>query len=395
MIRHLDATRVCGAVVIAALLTACGGSTGRLSASPQTSPANSTVHPESRSATKGPDAKTISAAGKILPGDTVLCRKTDLIPGGGLFSGTITISRWVSADVPPEDIYSLSLDRSFPGWTGEGASCGPPTTWSADFSKKLVSGSPPNASSSHIAVVDLATGTVRDLTEARQQTGFGAAVLNETDPIFLSDTPSDKVTFGSNVVAFMGHGDGLSSLTLQSPTSLKPVTSATTIGQHVLPGHPEYQSNVGDGPYNRASPDGAFFVPFESSLGIAPSAHIDQPMTVKCANLEPGVDDQVLGWTDSTHLVIAGRSSASPTSGVVDLVTVGLRLTCESLIPTTDKQISGIEMLPDRSAVFFTAEGPKGAEDYSVPTTGAATQPTPGSYPQMSAETVLYYPGNY
>jgi hypothetical protein len=388
---YKSAMRLCSAMAVVALLTACASSTGNPSAPPGTTLPKSTVP----SVAPDPQTTTQSNASRLLPGDTVLCNATAGIPGAGGFSGTITISRWVSVDVAPEDIYSLSLDTAFAGWTGSGPGCGPPTTWSPDFTKKLVSGVPPGESSSHIAVVDLATGIIQDLTAPRQKTGFGDPVLNETDPIFLSDPPTDKVRFGGNVVAFKSNSDALSSVSLNSPTTVKPVSSSRTIGQVVLPGHPEYQLNYTDGPYNRVSPDGSLFVPFESSIGITPAAHIDQPKEVSCANVQPGINEDILGWPDSRHLVIRGQSATDPGSTVVDLVTVESRLECRSLIPPTAKQISRAEMLPDRSAIIFTADGPNGPQDYSVPTTGAASQPTPGNYPQMSAETVIYQPGNY
>jgi hypothetical protein len=394
--KHLNAISFFAAATVTTLLAACTGSTGGPPPPPITSQSSSTLPPESPSPLPDAIATATSTVATIHHDDTVLCNTTAGIPGKGLFSGTITISRWVSPKAPPETIYSLSLDRSFPGWTGGGASCQGAATWSADFSKLLVSGTPPNASSSHIAVVDLRTGTVRDLTAPRQRTGFSAPVLNETDPQFLSDTPSDRVTFGSNVVAFLGSG-ALSELDLRSPEVLKPLKTTVVAGQKVLPGHPEYLMN--DIPitvdYNKASPDGSFLVDQGSSVAsIAPAAHIDKVRNVTCSNVDPYMDSSIIGWADSMHAILVGHSVAKGDSAV-DLVTVGLAFRCKSLIPATDKEISEIRLSPDRSLIFFTADGPDGPHVYSVPTTGKPREPTPDSYPLLPSETWFYYAGNY
>ena len=111
--------------------------------------------------------------------------------------------------------------------------------------------------------------------------------------------------------------------------------------------------------------------------------------------MNPALSSYMLGWTDSTHAVIGGEGFTNR-SDVADLVTVGSTLTCSSLIPATEKRISSLEMAPDRSAVFFTALGPSGAQVYSVPTNGAVTEPKPGTYPRIAGPTpTVYYPGNY
>jgi hypothetical protein len=397
---------ICALSATALSLTGCsGGSTSsdnnRGDAGPATNSTTSSASPAvpGSAAPEAPSAQNTTAAvqagnpaataasslAAIKPGDTILCSEE------GQFNqqtksleATFTISRYVSADTPPETVRKVSVSPLILGWGLPSLGCNNPTSWSPDFTKYLFAGVPPGGAASHIAVIDLAKGTLTDLTAPRQGSGFSDQVLNETDPSFISDTPTDKVTFGSNVVLFK-RDNKLFTVDTRAPESDAQLSDTNG----TAPGHPEHDLRQGvRSDFRRASPDGAFIADPANESTIYPAGKTNQAMTPVCPGMEGSfVGGTVLGWADATHAVYWAGSA-------LGLVTVGDTLECESLLPATDKLLSDFQLLPDGSAVTFTAGGPNGDQVYQVATKLPAGEPMPGKALRLSYD-ALYAPGNY
>ena len=250
--------------------------------------------------------------------------------------------------------------------------------------------SPPGAGQEHMIMIDLPTHTLTDLTAARQGSGFSAKVLCDSHPGFISDGPSDKVSFGSNIVLFE-EGNVLSTLDVRSPSSSTPVAGDP------WEGHPEYWLwNRITGQNNSVSPDGTYIFN-ESGVGLA--AEHDPVQIPECTGGNAAdFTGSFLGWTDSTHAVF--ENSKFP--HFLGLVTVdGTNLGCESLIPPTERNIRVVRLTPDSQRVILAADGPNGEEVYSVDTALPASEPTvePASHKfsdiQSTGQPVLFFPGNY
>jgi hypothetical protein len=321
---------------------------------------------------------------EIQPGDTILCSEE------GQFNqqtrsldATFTISRYVSVDTPPQIVRKVSISPLILGWDLPSLGCNNPTSWSPDFTKYLFAGIPPGGSASHIAVVDLTKGTLTDLTQLRQGSGFSDEVLYETDPAFVSDTPTDKATFGSNVVVFV-RDNKLFTVDIRSPES----DSQLRDTNGTAPGHPEHDLRLGArSDFRRASPDGAFIADPAIGSTIYPAGKVDQEQTPTCPGMEGSFGGTVLGWADANHAVYSAGSG-------LGLVTVADTLECVSLIPPTDKLLSDFQLLPDGSAVTFTAGGPNGDEVYEVSTKLPGREPMRSKALRLTYDT-LFAPGNY
>jgi hypothetical protein len=388
----------------ALLLSGCGSSSSAGSLQqPSPTPSRSTsdaVASESPVTVSSPTTSIASTSAvvagpasrpAIRNGDVVFCDNLGQnVAGIGPIKGKMTIGRLVTVGVAPELVYSLDLGAAMQGWTdgGESGFCRSPLSWSADFSKLLVAGRPPGASSTHIAVFDMATGSLTDLTAPRQKAGFSDVVLWDSKPRFLADSSSDRITFGSNVVSFIENGSP-KILRLSNPEIATPAKTVEVHGRTLLAGHLEQEVDFGDSFHNRASPDGRYIVPVDGSItNFARAVTPDTALPFSCPNMTGGFKLVfLLGWADSRHAVISDDEHA-------DLITIGPKLACSSLIPSTAKQISHVLLTPDGKTVMFTAQDANGDRVYSVPVLGTGREPVLATYPPPSNSTV-YYPGNY
>ena len=153
-------------------------------------------------------------------------------------TGSITVSKLVAGASSPEPVYTLSLNQVMAGWTNADGTwgCTSGTSWSPDFSKLLVSAKPPGASGNHIAVINLRDGSLTDLTQPRQKSGFSDAVLEERNPRFISDEPTDRVTPGDNTVLFDGNDNRLLQTSLADPSVAKSVKTVLYGGHPIAAG---------------------------------------------------------------------------------------------------------------------------------------------------------------
>jgi hypothetical protein len=392
------------ALALVVSLTACSSSSGqtRPTATQSAEGAPTALAATSTTSSASPPP-TQTVATTVQPGDTVFCKVQGAAPAGVAMAGTVTVSRWVSAIGAAQVVSTIDLQQVLPGWTAQGTVgyCGPPTQWSADFSKLLIFGNPPGSSqgSIHIAIVDTLKGTFQDLTAPRQQTGFSSAVLADTDPQFLSDAVSSKITFGSKKFSFIENGTLMTS-DIGDPSKATPVTAADLHGKQVVPGHPEqsmYYGAIGS-QYNTVSPDGTLVAdPGANNVALAPASRPDSVEEISCPNVQAITGAAVLGWVDSSRPIVGASSLTNPGSAVVDIVSLGpgSAYTCKSLIPDTDKTISNVILSPDSSEIFFTADGPSGPQVYSVASSGSSSEPALSKYPVVPDGVIYYRPGNY
>jgi hypothetical protein len=340
--------------------------------------------------TTSADANT---AASVRPGDTIVCTDEAASPAvtAGVY-GNMTVSRW-EPDGQLTNIYHVPLAAIMAGWTGGAADCTQPLSWSADFSKFLLSATPPNQTGNHIVMIDARTGHLTDLTALRQKSGFSAAVLNETNPIFLSDHPTQNVTFGSRLIRFTDTNGSFELVNLNTPTIATTQPTVTFDYHDAIAGHPEQQLSGSSAPGNIVSPDGILVVPLDGQVvSIAKPATPSAETLVNCPNM-PAVSlnpPTLLGWVSTSQIVITNAQQA-------DLVSVagGTPGACTPLIPATAKQISQIELSPDRSHIVFDATDTTGPRTYSVDVSGKPQDPQPAQHAVLSADSSVYRPGNY
>ena len=203
----------------------------------------------------------------IQPDDTVICRQ--LLDGK-----TMTISRYQPDTDKEELVRSISLgdiNNLQPGWKLL-VGCGHSLSWSPDFTKLLVTGRTNQAEQSaqaggfHVFLIDFSQTTITDLTAARQTSGFSAAAaVNDTMPGFVSETATNKVSIGSNMVMFSDNGIP-KILNARSPKDV----AAADVTPAAIKLHPEYRLWLqGGGEFNAVSPDGNYL--FERGTGITPA----------------------------------------------------------------------------------------------------------------------------
>jgi len=402
--KYRVASAFCIAISATAILAGCGGaaktSIPATSATVIDSASETSSSQSAASLSGGSDASITQTqrsaeptAATIQAGDIVICRVTDEAAGlASAVQGNIAISRYVSNGDTEEGVRSVSLGKIMPGWTGGSPRCGKPNSWSPDFTQYVFTAVPPGGKASHIVLLNLASETITDLTSPRQGTSFSSAVLSDSNPGFISDAPSDRVTFGSNFIVFSENGSDRYSLDVRSPNIASPV--AITNG--IVAGHPEswFLSLSEDSSYGAASPDGMYIT---MGSKLAPATDPDAGQQVPdCPETEGEYVGAFIGWADAGNAVLV-------TGGIqqVELVTPsGGRLGCESLLPRTDKALSDFALSPDRSKIIFTASGPTGDEIYAVKPTIPAPDPTPSTYPRNLwasgvGGTTVFYPGNY
>lgn len=314
-------------------------------------------------------------------GGSVVCENKD---------GVAIVSQYKNPGYPMVQVLTLFPAKILPGWQLNGSICGGPLKWSPDFSEYLTSGTPPGSQVSHVVLIDVREGTFTDLTAPRQKNGFSDPVLNESNPVFLSDAPGDKAAFGSNMVLIhqaVANGPGTILVDRRNPTLQTPVPSHSTPVGEIPPGHPENYLNdlPADQTWDAFSPDGAYL---GDSAGFRRTADLQTYVNVKCPETILGPLSGFLGWVDPTRMIIVESHRAY-------LVTVSGAPTCQPMIPPTDKALSNFSLSEDGTKLYFRASNTAGGmTDYSVPSNSVGAQPAPDPIPVIPPHE-LYRPGNY
>ena len=317
-------------------------------------------------------------------GGTVLCEAA---------GGVITIFQFKKPSAAPTKLISFSPTQLVPGWKLSYPNCSNPLRWSPDFSMYLVEGVPESGAASHVAVVNIKTGTYTDLTAPRQKSGFSDPVLHESNPRFISDTPTDKFTFGSNIVLI----DQLNSVGTDMWITVdrrSPQVSSTPMERvagprgYLYPGHPEATlDSQQEFNFRSVSPDGKYLA---GGSAISSAADFSKQSVISCSDINP-VTASILGWADSTHVIESDGRWA-------DLVMVGTN-ECTPIIPQTGKSITIQGLSDDGSTLYFDASaaiGASGSQTYAIPIDKPGAEPAKvdSNVPRTGLHS-LYARGNY
>ncbi|MCB5292351.1 hypothetical protein BJQ90_01786 [Arthrobacter sp. SO3] len=329
-----------------------------------------------------------AASGPVDPrGGAVLCSEA---------SGTVTISQYRSGMPSPVPVATFSPSKVMSGWSVEGA-CQTPLRWTPNFSLYLAAGRPPGEASMHVAVVDVTRGTYTDVTSSRPE--VIPSGTSEDNPTFVSDNPTDKVTFGSHVVLIQqatAAGELKSVyVDLRSPQQSTPGPSITQAMLGQVPGHPEMVlATPGLGRvYNLVSPGGAYVA---DGGKIRPAGSpANSGWTAKCLDQYMGA---VLGWADSSHVVFTDGHKA-------DLVTAEPNPVCSPISPpgTTAETSKHVWLSEDGSTFYYTSlTGVGDYRDYSIPVHNPGAGPQPAEVPASvlasddpASGVVTYARGNF
>lgn len=393
--------RHAASLAVALLLTGCGSggspaASRSLSASSQPTAATEAPArtgeasvPPTGDGSPPPDGtgRSVDAARSI-----VLCSSAD---------GSLTLS---SRSVEGNVSELVSLPLPIPGWnttSRDGEDTGPGcdrNQWSGDLKRLVFSGLPEGSTASHVALMDVSTQAITDLTASRQGQGFSAKVLDESYPHFLG-TGGNRVNVGNNQVFAMSNGgaerEGLI-FDLSQPSKVRhvPVKLQTSIdgdGFYGPVGHSELQVDSGfqpgqGNPRPLANPDGSLI-----AWGgyVAQPAHAEERVQINCPPLSSSYP---LGWVDARHLAVASNAG-NGSAALVTLSGQGRVQACTSLLPPTDKIISGQLLSLDGTRLSFSTEGSSGQQVYVVPTSGRLPgEPVPGTADGLPEGTLVWFP---
>jgi hypothetical protein len=359
-----------------------------ISASPSTPtpPSTSTVTPGvSGSGTSQPESQLVDPNG-----GTVVCEKAS--------DDTLTISQYPRTGGSLTLVLSIRPWDIMVGWkppipldsTGE---CANPLLWSPDFRWHLEVGTPPGTAGAgplyHVVLIDTVSKTFTDLTALRQGSGFSDPVLSERNPMFISDAPSERISFGSNVIVMSSNAfpSGNASVDRRTPTIASDVATATGGTRTLIAGHPETAlAGIGTS-YVKASPGGKYLA---EDRRVSPAPDFKQQIALEC--LDPNdFFPTTLGWIDPTHVIVTSGSSQAM---IVDVVSTP-KPTCQPIIPPTDKNIYGMALSEDGTTLTFDADNASGGRTtYAVPVSSPLSAPK--TIPRTSTPVgTVFRPGNF
>ena len=288
------------------------------------------------------------------------------------------------------ELTSIALDNVLANWqppeSGELVNCSR-AGFSADYTKLLFSGDPPGQAVSHIGYVDLTDGSVHDLTDARQQSGFSSTLLDESDPMFLGPG-GGRIAFGGDQVAFIDTSSGISVTSISNPEIAKQIYSDTTATQWdaLETAHPELDIDGQD------SEPGSTYNPtftlqaIQGPDGTGGSTYIEKypstlsPVDAPCPLTVEGDFWQAIGWEDDTHVVLQEVSPGGTSADGIVVVTVdpqSLRMHCgPNLLPSNNRMPSGLALTTERNGVIFVADVEAGGAVYLLPLSGGLLRHT-------------------
>jgi hypothetical protein len=308
------------------------------------------------------------------------------------------------------NLYELSGGRlhrfarygpELPGWHGPSVGlwapfgCGPRRRWSADFSKVLVSGIPAGGAANHIGVYDIRSGRVTDLTAIRQKSGFSAPNFEEGGAEFLGPG-GPSIVYGSDAITFTRAGQ-VYETSLSNPSQEVPITE-TSYSAYAAPGlevfGDHYEQEISGGRTlglngaPLANPNGTLVAATKTFDGPIAWAAADPGglRDIKCFERHGG---GVLGWRDSSHLVVAEVEGFQNDleAGDVALATIapdGSLVSCKRILPPTEKRIANPYLSLDETRVLFTLENVAGAEPYGVSIEGEGVSNPAPTAPELN-----------
>lgn len=397
--------RVGAAVTVLAVVVAgCGGGSDGPSAddgsttSPPPTTERVTTTTERPSTTTTAPTTTTEPPPRIAPGDTV----------GVRCDGTEGMVEVFEVDPATEAAEPVSR-TTVPGEID----CSARRTYSTDFSAALVTiEDPGDPQLHHIAVVDLATGAVTDLTQPRVTAGsFSATPLDEFSPGFLGGGGS-PLSFGSDQVAFFrAAAEGPRVTKVSDPSADDPLdvgvpfAASPDRSDHAVclfrdvAGHSEMLTvgaffgayrvaDGGCGGVGVANPGGTLLLG-DGSVWPAGTLPESSPYEQCSSDTYQDHELQAIGWVDRDRIGLfgavrfdaQGQRSLSGTFIVATVGADGAVASCtDNLIPDNPNDLSSAmkpaEFLParlriDGSAVEFSAVGPDGdVKRYSLPISG-------------------------
>lgn len=387
----LSSRLVAGTLLILLQLTACSQSTLTLEPAPATS--SSTPSPSPSIPSSAQSSSSAPTAQLVDPyGGTVVCEKSS--------DGTLTISQYPKTGGPLRQVLTLRPWDVLAGWRppvpGDSAvECAHPLLWSPDFRWHLEVGRPPGSTGGnspyHVALIDVVSKTFVDLTAQRQGTGFSDVVLSETDPMFVSDVPGSRVSFGSNFIVMTSNSfpSGHALVDRRNPTIASEIGTVTGPVGTLIAGHPETILAGGELTYHKVSPDGRYLAEdFVKSIRKAPD--FQQQISANCVGNE-ALSGTFLGWTDPSHLLLTATGSQVV---IVDVEALP-EPTCQPIIPPTNKSIYQVGLSEDGTTLTFdTDKAGGGRTSYAIPVASPLSEPREVPRNPTSLRTI-FRPGNY
>jgi hypothetical protein len=295
-----------------------------------------------------------------------------------------------------------------PGWHGPSVGlsapfgCGSRRQWSADFSKYLFSGIPVGGNVAHIGVYDIRSGHVTDLTAIRQGSGFSAPNLEEERPEFLGPG-GPAIVYGSDDIVFR-RAEQAYETSLSNPSQEVPIAETS----HDAYAAPEldvfgnhYEQEISGG--RTFGLNGAALANPNGTL-VAATKTFDGPIAwaaadpgdlhdIKCFERHEG---GVLGWRDSSHLVVAEvegfqNNLAAGDVALATIATDGSLVSCKRILPPTEKRIANPYLSLDETRVLFTLENVAGPEPYGVSIEGEGVSNPVPTTPELNLETAKIF----